>query len=98
MHATELMRNNTTRYCLFAVDSAEYLSMLPTTTKVGTDEMVKSTTCCAGSLARCLDGKLYTLNGNDQWVVYSGSHGGGGGSDEDAEPIPDADIESLFGQ
>ena len=93
MHATELKRDYTTRYCLFAIDSAEYISMLPTTTKVGSGELIRSTTCCAGSRAISLDGPEYRLNGSDQWVVYKGGGGGGG---EDVEPIPDANIEQLF--
>lgn len=100
MHATELTRNYTTRYCLFAIDSAEYLDMLPTTTEVGSGDLIDSTTCCAGSMARCVDGTRYTLTGDDEWVKYTGGGGGGGGGggdDEDAEPIPDSDIDSLFG-
>lgn len=98
MHATELSRNYTTRYCVFAVDGEEHLVMLPTSTKVGTDDMIMSTTCCAGSIARCQNGTTYVLNGSDEWVKYSGHSGGGGGGDdpEDAEPISDDDIEHLF--
>lgn len=97
MHATELKRNYTTRYCMFAIDSEDYIDMLPTTTKVGSGELKMSTTCCAGSLARCLDGKMYTLNGDDEWVKYTSGSGGGGDEPEDVEPIPDSDIEALFG-
>lgn len=97
MHATELKRDNTTRYCLFAIDSEAYIDMLPTTAKVGTGELIWSTTCCAGSMARCLDGTMYMLSGEDVWTKYTGSGGGGGSGDDDAEPIPFDEIESLFG-
>ena len=97
MHATELMRNHTTRYCVFAIDSDDYITMLPTTTRVGSGELNKSTTCCAGSIARSVDGKNYMLKGSDQWVEYSGPSGGSGGGSVDIEAITDGEIENLFG-
>ena len=72
MHATELKRNHTTRHCIYAIDDADYLEMLPTSQKPGSGELITSTTCCAGSMARCLDGTFYMLNGDDEWVEYSG--------------------------
>ena len=96
MHATELMRNHATRYCVFAIDNATYLPMLPTTTKVGSGELKMSTTCCAGSIARSVDGRTYTLNGSDEWVEYGGQSGGTS-SDADIESITDGEIEGLFG-
>ena len=47
-------------------------------------------------MARAVNGKNYMLDGKDKWVEYTGSGGGGGGGPEDAEPIPDGDIEHLF--
>ena len=56
----------------YAIDDADYLEMLPTSQKPGSGELITSTTCCAGSMARCLDGTFYMLNGDDEWVEYSG--------------------------
>ena len=99
MAACELMRNNTTRYCLFAIDSSSDLDMLPTSERVGSGDVIRSTTCCIGSRALAADGKTYVLNGSNQWIKYNGGGGSGGGGEvtpEDIEPISDADIERLF--
>jgi len=71
MHASELKRNMTTRYCVFAIDDVSYLEMLPTTTRVGSGDLNRSAKCCSGSIARCLDGTTYMLSGSDQWVEYT---------------------------
>ena len=98
-HATEIKRNYITRHCVFAIDGEEYLDMLPTSTDVGSGDLIKSTTCCAGSRAISVDGKQFILNGEDKWVKYTGGSGGGGGGGDDpsgAEDITDEDIEHLF--
>ena len=80
MAACELKRNYTTRYCVFAIDNANDLEMLPTTSRGGSGDLIRSTTCCFGSLAKAADGQTYRLNGADEWVLYTPSGGGGGGS------------------
>lgn len=97
MASCELMRNNTTRYCLFAVDSKSDLDMLPTSERVGSGDLIRSTTCCIGSRARGSDGTLYVLNGSNKWAVYSQSSGGGGGGGSTSiDDITDEEIEDLF--
>ena len=97
MAASELKRDYTTRYCIFAIDSEDDIPMLPTSTRVGSGDLIRSTTCCIGSIATASDGKRYRLNGDDTWKIYESSGGGGGGGgDDDIQPIDDADIEHLF--
>lgn len=79
MPACELKRDHITRYCLFAIDDASDLSMLPTSVSVGSGDLIKSTRCCIGSLATSSNGTTYRLNGANEWVVYTPSGGGGGG-------------------
>ena len=95
MAATELKRNYDTRHCVFAISDENDIEMLPDAEKAGSGDLYLSGTCCQGSLAKADDGKTYRLNGNNEWVKYSGGSGGGSGED-DAEPIEDADIEALF--
>lgn len=97
MAACELVRNYTTRYCLFAIDSERDLDMLPTSDRVGSGDLIRSTTCCIGSRARSSVGKSYVLNGNNKWIECSWS-GGGGGGDEPPEgsEITHEEIEDLF--
>ena len=96
MSASELNRNYTTRFCTFAIDSAGDIDMLPTSVRTGSGDLIRSTTCCKGSVARAVDGKTYVLDGNDAWVEYKRSGGGGGGGGDDVEPIPDSQIDDLF--
>ena len=97
MAAWELQRDHITRYCLFGIDSAADIPMLPTSVKVGSGDLVKSTTCSFGSIARAFNGKDYILTGNNEWVEYKRSGGGGGGGDdEDIEDITDDEIHGLF--
>lgn len=99
MSACELKRDYTTRYCLFSIDSKDDLWMLPTATKVGQGDLIRSTTCRMGSKAEVVDGTMYILNGKNEWVSYvnKSGGGGGGGSPEDYEYIDDSEIEDLFG-
>lgn len=103
MAAQEVSRNNSTRHCVFAIDSEDDLRILPTSKKSGIESLSLSTPCRQGSMARTTDGKYYTLDGNDQWNRTSGGGGstggtgGGSGEAEDVEPISSTTIESLFG-
>ena len=96
MAAWELKRDPATRYCLFGIDGAEDLDMLPTSVRCGRKDLILSTTCAIGSMARASDGKPYILTGENQWIEYKGSGGGGGGDDPDIEDITDEEIEDLF--
>lgn len=93
MAAWELKRDHATRYCLFGIDGADDIAMLPTSVRVGSGDLIGSTTCALNSIARAVDGKSYILNGNNKWVEYNRSGGGGGG---DVEDITDEEIEDLF--
>ena len=95
MAAKELRRDHITRYCLFAIDDADDISMLPTSTKTGSEDLVQSAICCIGSRAVAVSGKTYMLSGDDKWVEYSGGSGGGGEPGE-YDYITDDDISDLF--
>lgn len=69
MPACELRRNHLTRHCVFSIDSKNDIAFLPTSKKYGSGTLIKSSTCCQGSVARCTDGSSYTLNGEDEWVL-----------------------------
>jgi len=100
MAAKELRRNHITRHCLFAIDGADDIDMLPTSTRTGSGDLIQSAICCIGSRAVAVSGKTYMLSGDDKWVEYSGGSGGGsGGGDEPGEYdyITDDDISDLFG-
>lgn len=65
---------------------------------------VKSVKSCAyGSRATCGNGKTYILSGENKWVTYTGTSGGGSGgsggsgdTEENIEPISDDMIYDLF--
>lgn len=97
MAAKELRRDHITRHCLFAIDDADDIKMLPTSTRTGSEDLAQSAICCIGSRAVAVSGKTYMLSGNDEWVEYKGS-GGSGGGDEPGEYdyITDDDISNLF--
>lgn len=42
MAAKELRRDHITRYCLFATDDANDISILPTSTKTGSEDLAQS--------------------------------------------------------
>lgn len=99
MAAWELKRDHATRYCLFGIDGAGDLDMLPTSARCGSEDLILSTTCAIGSMARASDGKSYILTGENKWIEYKrsgGGGGGGGGDDPDIEDITDDEIEDLF--
>ena len=102
MAVYELMRNEETRYAIFAIDEKGDLESLPTSEENSADGL---TTCSMGSIARCVDGKSYILNGKNSWVEYTGAAsssgggsggGGGGGLPEDYVEASDDDIRGLF--
>lgn len=99
MAAKELRRDHITRHCLFAIDDADDIDMLPTSTRTGSGELIQSAVCCIGSRAIAVSGKTYMLSGDDKWVEYSGggSGGGGGGEPGEYDYITDEDISDLFG-
>jgi hypothetical protein len=76
MSAWELKRDHLTRYCLFGIDSSEDLAMLPTSVKVGSGDLIRSTTCAIGSIARASDGSQYILTGDNEWIGYDAGGGG----------------------
>lgn len=94
MAAWELKRDYATRYCLFGIDDDNDLDMLPTSIRCGSGDLILSTTCAVGSIARASDGKSYILTGENKWIEYKCS--GGGGDDPDIEDITDEEIEDLF--
>ena len=98
MAACELKRDHETRYCIFGIDDADDIEMLPTSVRRGSGDLVLSTTCSINSIARAADGKMYILSGENKWIEYkrSGGGGGGGGDDPDIEDITDDEIEDLF--
>ena len=88
--------NRETNYRLFAIDSADDLSSLPTSKITGKDALGNKLECCGqGSIARCIDGTTYMLSGEDVWTKYSGG-GGGGDTDFEVSAIGDEFIDSLF--
>ena len=98
MAAWETSRDYTTRHCIFTIDSADDLWMLPTSKTVGQGDLIRSTTCRMGSLAKVTsDGSAYILTGADKWISYvDKSSGGGGSGPDDYDYIDDSDIEDLF--
>ena len=99
MAAKEIRRDHITRYSLFAIDDANDIDMLPTSVHVGSGDLKWSTTCCIGSKAMAVNGKIYMLNGSDQWVEYNRSGGSGGGSEPgEYDYITNDEIDNLFGQ
>lgn len=99
MAAKELRRNHITRHCLFAIDDASDIDMLPTSVRNGSENLIQSATCCIGSKAVAVDGKTYMLNGSDEWVEYKRSGGSGGGSEPgEYDYITNDEIDNLFGQ
>ena len=96
MAACELKRNYATRYCLFGIDGKNDLSMLPTSTRKGSGDLIRSTTCCIGSMARASNGKVYVLTGENKWIEYIRSDGGGGGGGDGVDDITEEDVEELF--
>lgn len=70
MSAHELKRDHLTRYCLFGIDSASDISMLPTSVAPGSGDLIGSTMCSINSLARGADGSYFILNGSNQWIPY----------------------------
>lgn len=90
----EIMKNDETRYTIFAIDEAKDLDSLPTSKECGEGGL---TTCCMGSLARGVAGKTYILNGKDMWVEYTGGgSGGGGGGGGDFVEVSNDEIDSLL--
>lgn len=72
MAASELKRDHLTGYCLFGIDGASDVSMLPTSHSDGTGDLIGSGPCAINSFARGSDGNDYILKGNDTWIVYTG--------------------------
>lgn len=97
MAAKELRRDHISRYCLFAIDGADDIFMLPTSSKSGSEDLAQSAICCIGSKAMAVSGKTYMLSGDDRWVEYKGSGGSdGGGEPGEYDYITDDDISDLF--
>ena len=92
-----LAKNSETKYSVFAIDSEDDITSLPTIKTCGKTETEKLCTCCQGSIARCKDGTKYMLDGTGTWNKYeeSGS-GGGSGVDFSVQAIDNEFIDSLF--
>lgn len=91
-----------TQFCRFFIDTEAELKDLPAHSHGGAIENTHLY-CAIGSIAECLNGKMYRLSGEDKWVeVKNTSSGSSGGSntpssgEEDIEPISNEDIDSLF--
>lgn len=90
--------NPITRFANFFVSNSNELNKLPTYLKAGQDELSTIKSYAYGSLARCENGDIYILSGNNEWILYnvSSSGGGGGGASLNVGEIANADIMSLF--
>lgn len=88
MAAWELKRDHLTRFCLFGIDGPSDISMLPTSTKVGSGDLDTSTTCAVGSIARASDGSIYTLTGDGEWELQTKKSSGGGGGGPSIAVVP----------
>ena len=75
MSAHELQRDHLTRYCLFGIDSASDINMLPTSVRQGRGDLTQSTMCSINSLARASDGNYYILTGNNERIPYKPKNG-----------------------
>lgn len=73
MAVNELMRNNTTRYCVYFIDGQSDINFLPTSKECGKGEFSYLTTCSRGSIAMDATGQKYILDGNDEWIPLSKS-------------------------
>lgn len=65
-----IMRNSETNYCVFAIDSASDLSLLPTAIATGQGTEGELPKCSQCSIARGSDGTDYILDGTNTWVEY----------------------------
>lgn len=98
-----IFENPQTHFCRFYIDKDSEVTNLPTHSHGGTGNEYRNTCCQFGSIAECLSGKTYRLSGEDKWVEVKGSSSSSSGTttpsgdaDEDIEPIPDDEINSLF--
>lgn len=97
MAARELTRYADTRYCMFYIDNADDIVFLPTSKKSGNGELILSTPCSIGSVARDATGKKYTLDGNDEWIlVSSSSSGNGSGDTPDLNIATDDEVDNML--
>lgn len=92
MAACELKRNYNTNYGVFYIDNAKDTVSLPTSKKPGGGGVSSSPPCCIGSIARDETGQTYTLNSNDEWVVFTSSGGGG----VEVDIATDEEVESML--
>ena len=76
-----LSKDNTTDFCRFTFDVWETdKECLPTLNSAGKGVLSTIKSTSMGSLAIGTNGDDYILSGNNQWVKYNGSFGGGSGS------------------
>lgn len=93
-----LAENLETHFCRFYADTEAELDLLPTHSHGGKGRLYSMTSCAFGSIAKCGNGKMYILSGDDTWTEDKRNTSGGGTTiiEENIEPIPDELIESLF--
>ena len=70
MAAQLLDLNYDTRFARFAIDSESDLNSLPKINSSGTDSLKSVDGVSQGSMAYCVDGKDYILNGENEWIEY----------------------------
>ncbi len=75
-----LHKDYSTNFCRFAFDAVDELSKLPNMTTRGKEGLYNVLSCSQGSLAIGTNGEDYILTGENQWIKYTGSFGGGSGS------------------
>lgn len=71
MAAQLLDLNYDTRFARFAIDSKSDLNNLPKLDCSGADRLKSVDGVSQGSMAYCVDGKDYILNGENEWVTYN---------------------------
>lgn len=100
--ATLLLHDYQTHFCRFFINSEDELNDLPTHLHGGAIE--NTHLCCSyGSIAECLNGKVYRLSSEDKWIEVKGSSSSSSGGNapsgdenDNIEPITDDEIDSLF--
>ena len=97
MAASMISIDNKTRYAQFAIDTAEDISLLPTTKAAGKDNLSTVVNCLQGSIARVIneDGVYYQLDSTDVWHKKT-TGGGGGVLPPDYSWADSRDIDNLF--
>lgn len=71
MSARLINLDYTTHFAQFSIDSESDLNSLPKINTAGTDDLNTVSGVSQGSMAYCVDGTDYILNGSNKWVKYT---------------------------